>query len=184
MLVRFQEKAEAVSSEVHRFGGKREALAFIMDFLRKEGNVDHPGSWAVWPDGAFLREMKKDPGLASLPGLKFDVSRELAARAKIGISEMDWALADTGTLVQGATSVEQRLASTLPEIHVAIIGTERILPDMATLLSKISPRDTAYLTFITGPSRTADIERVLTIGVHGPERLIILLVDKEIGGAA
>ncbi len=50
----------------------------------------------------------------------------------------------------------------------------RIYPRSST---RVDPRKSAYLSFITGPSRTADIERVLTIGVHGPERLIIVLVD-------
>jgi L-lactate dehydrogenase complex protein LldG len=45
------------------------------------------------------------------------------------------------------------------------------------VLARVDPRKSAYLSFITGPSRTADIERVLTIGVHGPERLVIVLVD-------
>jgi len=45
------------------------------------------------------------------------------------------------------------------------------------VLSRLTPAQTNYISFITGPSRTADIERVLTIGVHGPERLIIVVVD-------
>jgi hypothetical protein len=53
---------------------------------------------------------------------------------------------------------------------------------MPTLLGKVHPEDCAYLAMITGPSRTADIERVLTIGVHGPERLVIVFVD-EMGGS-
>jgi len=52
---------------------------------------------------------------------------------------------------------------------------------MAAAFATIDPRRSAYLSLITGPSRTADIERVLTIGVHGPARLVILCVD-GIGG--
>jgi L-lactate dehydrogenase complex protein LldG len=52
---------------------------------------------------------------------------------------------------------------------------------MSALLTRINPAECGYLAMITGPSRTADIERVLTIGVHGPERLIIIAVD-ELGG--
>jgi L-lactate dehydrogenase complex protein LldG len=61
---------------------------------------------------------------------------------------------------------------------VAVIGTERILADMGSVLEKLRPEQINYISFITGPSRTADIERVLTIGVHGPERLIIVVVDE------
>jgi L-lactate dehydrogenase complex protein LldG len=48
---------------------------------------------------------------------------------------------------------------------------------LPAFIQRVDPRKSAYLAFITGPSRTADIERVLTIGVHGPARLIIILVD-------
>jgi L-lactate dehydrogenase complex protein LldG len=99
----------------------------------------------------------------------------------IGISEMAWALADTGSLVADQTPVEQRLASTLPVIHVALIGTDRVLADKAAVFTRIDPFASRYIAFITGPSRTADIERVLTIGVHGPKRLVIVCIDEMEG---
>jgi L-lactate dehydrogenase complex protein LldG len=118
------------------------------------------------------------------PGLSFAVNRQTAANALIGISQMDWALADTGSLVADQTAVEQRLASSLPSIHVAVIGTDRILPDKAAVFTRITPATSKYLAFITGPSRTADIERVLTIGVHGPKRLVIVFIDEPAGVAS
>ena len=63
----------------------------------------------------------------------------------------------------------------------AIIGTDGILDGKAAVFKKINPANSRYIAFITGPSRTADIERVLTIGVHGPKRLVIVFVD-ELGG--
>jgi L-lactate dehydrogenase complex protein LldG len=119
--------------------------------------------------------------LTQIQGLSFDISRERAVNARIGISQVDWALADTGTLVQDATSIDKRLVSTLPEIHIALLPSNSLLPDMTALLEKLSPQQMNYIAMITGPSRTADIERVLTIGVHGPKRLIIILVD-DLGG--
>jgi L-lactate dehydrogenase complex protein LldG len=178
MINLFKTKAEAVGSEVHRFPGKNEAFSFILDFLKREHIAEINGALAVWADCPFLKMIHKDQLSEKMRGLRFDVTRETAAAAKIGISQMDWAIADTGTLAQNATAVEQRLVSTLPEIHIALIASSKMVPDLATALSRISPQDAAYLTFITGPSRTADIERVLTIGVHGPERLIIALVDQ------
>ena len=64
----------------------------------------------------------------------FDVTRDRAAGAKVGISQMDWALADTGTLVQDATAIDKRLVSTLPTIHVALIATSGLRPDMPAWL--------------------------------------------------
>ncbi len=163
----FRERAGAVSAEVHAFGRAQEALAFLGDFLPREGGT------SLWAPGPFLQAA----GRPRIPGLAFDVTREAAAAAQVGISQMDWAIAATGTLVQDATTVEQRLVSTLPRTHVAILGTGRILPDLASLLSIVHPDRAACLSMITGPSRTADIERVLTIGVHGPARLVVLLVE-------
>jgi len=61
---------------------------------------------------------------------------------------------------------------------VALVGTARLREDLGAVLQRIHPGKTAYISLITGPSRTADIERVLTIGVHGPERLIVVFVDE------
>jgi L-lactate dehydrogenase complex protein LldG len=178
----FKSRAEAVSAEVHRFLTEADALAFILEFLRSEGVLDAPNSRAIWADCPFLEGIDKEALRVSVPGLRFDVTREGCAEAKIGISQVDWGKADTGTLVQDATAVEKRLVSTLPLIHIALIATSKILPDLPSLLSTIDPRQAGYISFITGPSRTADIERVLTIGVHGPQRLIIIAVD-ELGGS-
>ena len=112
------------------------------------------------------------------PGLTFDVTRDAAEASKIGISQVEWAIADTGTLVTDAAPVERRLVSTLPVIHVAVVATDAIEADMPEALARIHPNQCGYISIITGPSRTADIERVLTIGVHGPSRLIIVFVDE------
>ena len=182
MYEQFKTRAEGVSAEVHRFPTQQAACEFIIRFLREEGAADAPGSYALWAKCPFLAGIDRS-ALTEVAGLKFAVSRELAAAARIGISQLDWGLADTGTLVQDASAVEQRLVSTLPDIHIALVPTGGILPDMPTLLENLRPEKSNYIAMITGPSRTADIERVLTIGVHGPERLIIVFVD-ELGGAA
>jgi L-lactate dehydrogenase complex protein LldG len=67
---------------------------------------------------------------------------------------------------------------------VALVGTGQLLPDLAAVLGRIQPSKAGYLAMITGPSRTADIERVLTIGVHGPLRLIVVFVDEAARGNA
>ena len=174
----FKARAEAVSAEVHRFAGRMEAFAFILGFLRDEGVSAEPKCGAVWATGPFLEGIGKEQFLLQVPGLSFDVSQEASASAKVGISQLDWAISGTGTLVQDATAVEQRLVSSLPPIHVAILGTERILADLGSVLQRLRPQQINCISFITGPSRTADIERVLTIGVHGPGRLIIVAVDE------
>jgi L-lactate dehydrogenase complex protein LldG len=182
MYEQFKTRATGVSAEVHRFPNDGEALAFLEAFLREEGVDDQAGKYGVFANGPFLESIDHSR-LAAINGVSFDVTRERAAAAKIGISQVDWALADTGTLVQDATAIDKRLVSTLPTIHVALIATSGLRPDMPTWLADVQPQDANYIAMITGPSRTADIERVLTIGVHGPERLIIVFID-QMGGTS
>ena len=179
----FKARAEAVSAEVYRFGSINEAVDFIIGFLKQEGVADEPGRRALWYGGPFLEGLDRDELMARAPGLGFEVNRAKAAACLIGITEMDWALADTGTVVQDGTAVEERLVSTLPEIHVALVAFGSILADLPALFERVDPGGIAYLGLITGPSRTADIERVLTIGVHGPRRVIIVCIDGEAGAA-
>jgi L-lactate dehydrogenase complex protein LldG len=180
MYEQFRARAEAVSAEVHRFAGSNEALAFLVDLLAREEIAAQPGCYGVIADCPFLQGIDRKV-LEQIEGLSFEVSRERAAGAKVGISQVDWALADTGTLVQDATAIDKRLVSTLPTIHVALVATAGLRPDMPTVLEEADPQSANFIAMITGPSRTADIERVLTIGVHGPERLIIVFID-QLGG--
>ncbi|MBL0224838.1 MAG: lactate utilization protein [Geobacteraceae bacterium] len=177
MYEQFKARAEGVSAEVYRFETKTVALDFIVGFLQREGCADEPHAYALWADSPFLDGVDRQP-LSAVAGLKFVITRELAADARFGISQMGWALADTGSLVQDSSAIEQRLVSSLSTIHIALVPTSGLLADMPTLLTRLHPKDSAYIAMITGASRTADIERVLTIGVHGPERLIIVFCDE------
>lgn len=110
------------------------------------------------------------------------VSSEDPATADMGITGADFAIADTGTLVLLSGPERPRLTSLLPPVHVCILEKESILPDIhalfATLRESFSgPEDIcSCVSFITGPSRTADIELNLTLGVHGPEKMIAIIV--------
>jgi len=181
MYEKFKTRAEAVGAEVHRFRNKSDAKEFILSFLGNEGVADKESASALWSDSGFLKGEDKESLSKKVPGLKFDVSRQLAAESIAGISEMSYALADTGSLVSDQTSVDERLVSTLPPIHIAIVSTSSILEDKTAVFKKLRPENSSYIAFITGPSRTADIERVLTIGVHGPKRLVIVFVDEMEG---
>ncbi len=178
MFDKFKARAEAGGAEVIRFNPRSEASDFSLSFLKKEGVSCNGKSYALWSDSGFLKNADKKSLSEKIPGLKFEITREHAADSLVGISEMSYALADTGSLVADQTSVSERLVSTLPAIHIAIVGTNRILEDKTAVFRNIRPENSGYIAFITGPSRTADIERVLTIGVHGPKRLVIIFVDE------
>ena len=110
-----------------------------------------------------------------------------ADTADIGLSGVEFGIAETGSVCQDGYAIESRLVSTLPPLHVAFLDSNLIVPGIIEAFETISRVfDRGYISFITGPSRTADIERVLTIGVHGPSRFVIVAVDGENGkgGAA
>ncbi len=109
------------------------------------------------------------------------VDRAQAANASAGVTSACFAIADTGTLVLESTPEDVRLASTLPTRHFVLLDKSKIIADgLAAVeplrkMHQLQPRN--YIAYITGPSRTADIERVLTIGVHGPKELYVLLIE-------
>lgn len=94
------------------------------------------------------------------------------------LTPAQWGIAATGTLVLQSRSEDLRIATMLCESHVCVLDATTIraeLEDLVEVLDATLKEDAAYLAFITGPSRTADIERVLSIGVHGPQHLHILI---------
>ena len=111
--------------------------------------------------------------------------RQYFIEADLGISGANMALAETGSLVIVTNEGNGRLVTTLPPVHLAFVGYEKIIPglrDSAVVLQLLSrsaggSKMTAYVSYITGPSRTMDIEKTLVRGVHGPEEVHIVLVD-------
>ncbi|MEO6390207.1 MAG: lactate utilization protein [Pyrinomonadaceae bacterium] len=102
----------------------------------------------------------------------------------LGITGAQWAIAETGTLVLESDQERHRLASLVPTVHVAIIEASRVRQTLGEVLRDLDERRadlSRAITFITGPSRTSDIELTLAIGVHGPAELYVIVLD---GGAA
>lgn len=178
----FTQQAEAVGAECLMVADRQAALDSVVSALLREGVEDAPGRWAVWADPESPEETRTSV-LSRVPGVKFDVTREHASQSLAGVSEVEWGIAETGTLLSDSSAVDRRLVSTLPPLHIAMLPASRVVADMASALRRVEVRRSSFLAAITGPSRTADIERVLTIGVHGPRRLLILLIQQEEGGA-
>jgi L-lactate dehydrogenase complex protein LldG len=173
----FESRAREANAEVHRVPTRAEALALVEERLKAEGVADRPSCYAVWAPSPLLAGIDQEALIKRIPGLHFDVSVDLATQSLVGISQFDWAVADTGSLAQEASGIAQCLVSTLPPTHIALVSADSLVPDLATLLTVARPDTATCISLITGPSRTADIERVLTIGVHGPAQLIIIVVD-------
>jgi iron-sulfur cluster protein len=113
--------------------------------------------------------------------------REYFIKADIGISGANLGIAESGTLVIVSNEGNVRLATSLPPVHIALISCEKIVETIeeASTLIKVLTRSstgqkiTSYVSFITGPSRTADIEKKLIFGAHGPKELHIIILDNK-----
>jgi L-lactate dehydrogenase complex protein LldG len=198
--VRLQEELRAVGGTVWRAQSVADATQYITQLA-----VAKAATQVVrWPSAvldtleieAALRQRHIDVQATTLPqaegsgnaaamAVRRQELRELLARAEIGLSGVDYAIAATGTLVLSALPGQMRSVSLLPPVHVAVARRAQIIATMADYLGLISASGanlqhhlTSCVSFITGPSRTGDIELSLTIGVHGPGELYLVLLDE------
>jgi L-lactate dehydrogenase complex protein LldG len=98
------------------------------------------------------------------------------ALCDLGVTEADYLLPETGTLVLRSSAEQPRAVSLLPRIHLAIVRPEMLRSDLHQVFAEA--KDSHYLVFITGPSRTADIELTVTLGVHGPKNLYVWMLSE------
>jgi L-lactate dehydrogenase complex protein LldG len=101
----------------------------------------------------------------------------------VGITTAQAAIAETGTLVLESEGERHRLVSLVPPVHIAIVDAASIRLTLGEALAAVHRNGFAEMsptiTFITGPSRTADIELTLAIGVHGPQELYVIIVVRD-----
>lgn len=198
----FTQKAEAVSAVVKKVKSMKEAYAYAVDIcLKKEAcqllmsGCGEPVSDAAGElcgqktaerviaapqlSGKALKELKTLADKAGIKLLTKDMRDHLAG-IDIGFTLADYGLAETGTVVVDSSAEEVRLSTMVSEINIVVLpesklraGTYECEEELLDIVNKTP----SYMAFITGPSRTADIERVLAIGVHGPLELHVLLLE-------
>ncbi|MFH2066514.1 MAG: lactate utilization protein [Pseudomonadota bacterium] len=198
---KFRTAAENVSAIVSEIKTMNEALAYTVSLCEQKEACQLLVSGCEAPlsvPAQYLCDQKQQKLIAA-PLLSDEQTRSLASLCNqngirfiregmrnylsgidIGLTMADFGIAETGTLVVDSSREEVRLATMISEVHVAILPKDRIrdsafeIEDDIRLLMGACPN---YTAFITGASRTADIERVLALGVHGPLELHILLLE-------
>jgi L-lactate dehydrogenase complex protein LldG len=166
----FTASARKVGAEIHEYAGLEAVVEYVA--ARAGGALICPD----FPSGARIGIVARlrEAGVEVVAG-----DRARSPHAAAGLTGANFAIAATGTVVLESTAEDIRLASTLPERHFILLDRAKILSDSSAavpVLRQLHDRlPQTFLAYITGPSRTADIERVLTIGVHGPKELHILL---------
>jgi L-lactate dehydrogenase complex protein LldG len=167
-----------VNTVVHGAETEDELKAYIIELVREKGI----SSFIMWESDYLnslgLKELLKKEGLNQI----ISNDKNDIAEAGIGITGADYAIADTGTLVLLTDESKPRGVSLLPPVHLAIVRKSDIVSNIRELFIILKQRlDTGQstpscMTFITGPSRTADIELNLTLGVHGPKELYVIII--------
>jgi L-lactate dehydrogenase complex protein LldG len=161
----FVARLESVDGQIHRCADEAEAANKLAELA---GGASHAVS-----DSPLARRVA--PGADLGP----DASRAELLACSLGVTGAQAAIAETGTLVLTSGAERHRLISLLPPIHVAVLEASQIVETLGDAL-KLA-RGHPAVTFITGPSRTADIELTLVVGVHGPKELHVLLIDDDDG---
>ena len=192
----FREKAEIVAAQVTEAADLKEAFSRVAQICLKKppcellaqetGGENKPNTRTQRliaapglsdEDFTLLEKECADQGfLAIRKGL-----RQYLAGFDVGLAWADFAVAASGTCAVPTTDEDVRLATMICESSVLLLRKSAIKPDLASIAPRLrellNTGRPEYTSFITGPSRTADIERVLTIGVHGPLELHVILLE-------
>lgn len=191
LLLRLGQMASRQGWKVDYAFAVEEVVSYVVDLAKRRGaglivRSNHSVFQRVPLDAALRREgARVTPAVA---GRSFgrEQLREEMARADMGITGVDYALAETGTCVLVPRRGVSRLVSLLPPVHVAIVEASQVyetLDDLFALRRLAYLRDRgdmgSYLSLISGPSRTGDIEQTIVVGVHGPVEVHMVIWDSQ-----
>ncbi|MGD0896703.1 MAG: lactate utilization protein [Thermoguttaceae bacterium] len=173
---RFADELSAVHGETIRAATMDEARRRLAELLDAEGwtplgAVDRP----------LAREMTAELAPERVAWAQADWQPARLADLPAGLVSAEWLLADTGTCVIACATVQERLMCYLPPACIVVARVNQLAEHLPAAWGDLSRRCaqqelTGEFLMVTGPSRTADIEKILILGVHGPKRLIVLLV--------
>lgn len=169
---------ERFLSEVNKLSGKAERLeqANIHSALQSLIAEQNIRKVTVWNTPRLI-QLQITNSLSSL-GVELispNSDKHTIAQCDLGITEADYLLPETGTLVLLSSAEKPRAVSLAPRVHLAIVNPSMLRADMPQVFAEA--KDSNYLVFITGPSRTADIELTVTLGVHGPKNLYVWILS-------
>lgn len=184
LVERFIDEVTQLSGNVYRPQSEAEAFEIILGLFAEHEAKNYLAWHGEWLPFDTLNERLAAQGftqqLFNLPPESEERQKILATLSPtpIGITGTMGALADTGSIIVQSGPGRGRLTSLLPPIHIALLKTDLLFPTLAHFLQAHPEMvsQASNLVFISGPSRTADIEGILTLGVHGPKELHILLL--------
>jgi L-lactate dehydrogenase complex protein LldG len=184
LVARFTQEATAVRAQVHRLSGKLQLVEKILEICAHQaGEVALSGS-ALFSQMELPKALAAH-GLTTFESHETDHETMIArlANCAVGVTAADYVIAETGTIVLSSDEANALLVSLLPPVHIAMVRAAQIIASIDENICRLGedqmeranpPRS---VTMITGPSRTSDVELVLSIGVHGPKELHVIILD-------
>jgi L-lactate dehydrogenase complex protein LldG len=179
-VARFIQELTAAGGKAHVVPGHAAAVEAVMEVVRSCG-----ARRVLLGRGAFLDSLGLEEELRRANVELAAEDREGSFAADLGISGVDYLVAETGSVVLASRPDQPRSLSLLPPVHVAVAEHGQLLPDLFDLFGEARwPAEglPSGLSLITGPSKTGDIELRLVTGVHGPGVLHVVLVTAGGGG--
>lgn len=170
---RFLERARAVGVHCHEVATDADALVAVRSILASAGAQRVGVS-----DAAVLSPLLGAPGAESVA----DLSRDALFACDAGVTAAQLGIGETGTIGLMSASERSRLLSLVPPLHIAVLRSSDIVDTLEAALNRVRGEGVMAshaITFITGPSRTSDIELTLAVGVHGPQALHVVLVGAD-----
>lgn len=175
---RFTQALTAVLGEVRRANNLDEAWQIVGDII-EELNAEKVVVNGKRPLTEFNFPQKWPQIDWHIVGQNDSDLRQFCTDADLGISGAEAALAETGSVIVTSGSSQSRLATLLPPVHLAMVPTSLLTTDLFTWTATRPKPMPANLVFVSGPSKTADIEQTMAVGVHGPKRFIVILYNDE-----
>ncbi len=179
MAERFTQELTTVAGEVIRCADTDDARAKLAELAAKSG-----WSQLAAMDRPECRKLVEGPGAPQIAWAQPDWTPTGMADLPASLIVADRLLADTGTSVIACPTAQDRLLCYLPPACVVVGFADRLAEHLPAAWEPIAqraadPQTRGEFVLITGPSRTSDIEKILILGVHGPKRLIVLLIDRQ-----
>ncbi len=176
MAQRFVQELQAVHGEAYSVGSMEEARAKFSEVV---GQVEADQVAAM--NRPLCRELVAHVPEGQVLWVPDNPAPKELAQVPLGLVEADCLLADTGSAMIACATPGDRLLCYLPPACVVVASADRLHEHLPAAWERIAPRvadphTRGEFVFVTGPSRTADIEKILILGVHGPKRLVVLIV--------
>ena len=181
---RFHDEIIAVGGWFHLVADPESCAAKVVELIQGKSSRHVLLGKGPVIDPLDLPKRLQDAGIEviSVDELTQESCRESFFTADIGISGVDYLVAETGTVVLHSGLEQPRSLSLLPPVHIAIAERKQLMADLFDLFPSSNNEQSRTLpsciTFITGPSKTGDIELRLVTGVHGPGEIHVILIDR------